>query len=163
MHQTKALGVLEHVEEENEPLAQCLKLIGDILSKDRETYEEALRTYQRALTIREKIHPPNHPHAATSHMDVGGVYGRLGRFDFALKHLEQCLQIQENSLPLDHPEIGVTYTYMGLVYLCKKDLLRATALPEKALNIYRQSSLPPEHPNIVHTLAVVDTINRLQS
>lgn len=157
-YQTKALSVLEQMGEENEHVAQCLKLMGDILSKGSQAYEEALHIYQRVLTIREKIHPPNHPHTATSHMDVGGVLGRLSRFDLALKHLDRCLQMQQKSLPSDHPEIGTTYAHMGLVYLSKKDLSQAFNMFEKALDIFRKSSFPPDHPNVVHVLAIVDMI-----
>ncbi|CAF1020795.1 unnamed protein product [Didymodactylos carnosus] len=165
---TKALSVFEQLGEDtsgphNEALVRCLKFIGDVLSKGGKTYEEALHTYQRVLAIREKNHPLNHPWTASAHMDVGGVYGRLGQFDLALKHLDQCLQMQQKSLPPNHPEIGLTYSHMALVYVSKHDLSQALKICEKALDIYRKGSLLPDHPNVVHTLMAVDWIRQVQN
>jgi tetratricopeptide (TPR) repeat protein len=48
-------------------------------------YEKALKLYQRALEIREKVLGPQHPSVATTLNKLVGLYHQMGDHEKALK------------------------------------------------------------------------------
>ncbi|CAF5152299.1 unnamed protein product, partial [Rotaria sp. Silwood1] len=56
---------------------------------------KALEFYDKALKIREKTVPPNHPDLAQSYKNIGGVYDNMGNYWKALEFYDKALKIYE--------------------------------------------------------------------
>ena len=69
-------------------------------------YQAALLFYEKALDIRQKSLPANHPHLATSYSCIGNVYDSMGEYPKALSFFEKALDIWQKSLPANHPSSG---------------------------------------------------------
>jgi tetratricopeptide (TPR) repeat protein len=68
-------------------------------------YSKALSYYEKALEIRQKTLPANHPSLATSYNNIGLVYDNMGEYSKALSYYERALGIFQRSLPPNHPHI----------------------------------------------------------
>jgi tetratricopeptide (TPR) repeat protein len=115
------------------------------IKDDQAEYEKAIRYYEKALEIRQKILPPNHPSLATSYNNIAVVYKNVGEYSKALSFYEKALEIREKTLPPNHPDLSSSYNNIGLVYQNMGDYSRAFSFYNRAQEIY-QKSLPPNHP-----------------
>jgi tetratricopeptide (TPR) repeat protein len=70
-----------------------------------EEYSKALLFYEKALEIRQKTLPPNHPLLATSYNNIGWLYRDIGDYSKALRFFERALDIRQRSLPANHSSI----------------------------------------------------------
>jgi tetratricopeptide (TPR) repeat protein len=68
-------------------------------------YSKALSSHEKALEIKQKTLPPNHPDFATSYNNIGSVYYEMKQYPKALPFFERALEIFRNSLPSNHPSI----------------------------------------------------------
>ena len=59
-------------------------------------YKMAIEYYEKALEIRQKTLPSNHPDLATSYHSIGSVYRSMGEYSKALSFLEKALEIWQN-------------------------------------------------------------------
>ena len=110
-------------------------------------YQEALSFYERALEIKEKSLPANHPSLATSYNNIGAVYDNMGEYSKALSFYERVLEIWEKSLPADHPNLTTSYNNIGAVYQNMGEYSKALSFYERALEI-KEKSLPANHPSL---------------
>jgi tetratricopeptide (TPR) repeat protein len=115
--------------------------------KNQGEYQEAITFYEKALQIKEKSLPPNHPDLASYYNNIGEVYHNMGDYSKALSSYEKALAIKQQSLPPNHPSLGKSYNNIGAVYDNMGDYSKALSSHEKALEI-RQQSLPPNHPDL---------------
>lgn len=86
-------------------------------------HHEALELEEKALELRKRIHPENHPaigsrccqnwqhvcvtHAAGDAMNnVAGTLAELGRHAEAVELFEKTLAFRQRILPENHPDIG---------------------------------------------------------
>jgi tetratricopeptide (TPR) repeat protein len=113
-------------------------------------YEEALSYYEKALKIRQRSLPPNHPDLAMSYNNIGLVYYNMGDYPKALSSYEKALEIQQQSLPPNHPHLAASYSNIGNAYKSMDEYSKALSSHEKALEI-RQQSLPPNHPELANS------------
>ncbi|CAF1101432.1 unnamed protein product [Adineta steineri] len=109
-------------------------------------YQEALTYYEKALAMKQRSLPSNHPDLASSYMGIGLVYYNTGDYPKALSYYEKGLVIQQRSLPSNHPDLAYSYNNIGLVYYSLGNYPKARLSHEKALTI-RQQSLPSNHPD----------------
>jgi tetratricopeptide (TPR) repeat protein len=63
------------------------------IKNDQGKYTEALSYYEKALEIRQKTLPANHPHLASSYSGIGLVYKNMGEYSKALSYYEKALEI----------------------------------------------------------------------
>jgi tetratricopeptide (TPR) repeat protein len=110
-------------------------------------YSKALSFYEKALEIRQKTLPPNHPDLASSYNNIGLVYASMDEYSKALSYHEKALEIRQKSLPSNHPDFASSYNNIGLVYASMDEYSKALSFHERAVNI-GQSSLPPNHPDL---------------
>ena len=69
----------------------------------------------KAMKIREKVLPPEHPSLAISYNNVGITYAYMKDFSKAVEYLEKALEIREKVLPPEHPDIESTkQSLMGI-------------------------------------------------
>ncbi|CAF4683698.1 unnamed protein product, partial [Didymodactylos carnosus] len=65
--------------------------------------------YDKALKIRIKALPPDHPDIANTYNNIGLVQWNKGEYDLALMNYDKALKIRIKALPPDHPDIAKTY------------------------------------------------------
>ena len=145
----KHLPNLEDRLKDTAPLATVYNNLGSIYG-DLGDHKKALEFQLKALAIREKVLPPDHPHLAASYNNVGATYSDLGDHKKALEFKLKALEIREKVLPPEHPSLATSYNSVGITYACMKDFLKAAEYLEKALAI-REKVLPPEHLYIADT------------
>jgi tetratricopeptide (TPR) repeat protein len=114
---------------------------------DQGKYEEAIGFYEKALEIRQKTLPANHPDFATSYNNIGGVYKNMGEYSKALSSHEKALEIRQKTLPANHPDLATSYDTNGSVFDNMREYSKALSYYEKALEI-RQKTLPASHPSL---------------
>jgi tetratricopeptide (TPR) repeat protein len=68
-------------------------------------YSKALSYYEKALEIRQKTLPANHPDFAQSYNNIGSVFDSMGEYSKALSYFERALDILQRSQPPNHPNI----------------------------------------------------------
>ncbi len=110
-------------------------------------YLEAIGYYKKALEIKQKTLPVNHPSLATSYSNIGMVYTHISDCSKALSYYEKALAIYQKTLPANHPSLATSYNNIGMVYTDISDCSKALSYYEKALAIY-QKTLPANHPNL---------------
>ncbi|CAF0893152.1 unnamed protein product [Adineta ricciae] len=116
------------------------------LKNGQGAYKMAIEYYEKALEIREKTLPSNHPSLATSYSSIGLVYMNMGEYSEALLFYEKALGIREKTLPSNHPSLATSYNNIGAVYDNMGEYSKALSFYEKALGI-REKTLPSNHPS----------------
>jgi tetratricopeptide (TPR) repeat protein len=117
------------------------------IKDDQGKYEEAVGFYEKALEIKQKTLPANHPSLATSYNNIGLVYNNMGEYSKALSYYEKSLEIQQKTLPANHPSLARSYNNIGSVYTSMGEYSKALSYYEKAFEI-RQKTLPANHPSL---------------
>lgn len=132
-----ALDLLERAEASLEELPHDSRHAGLVHSMGRvygilDRDERALTLHERALALRQRVLPPDHPSLADSFDEVGRAYRKLGLHELALPLHQQALSIREQVLPPDHPDVADSLDELGDAY---RDLLQ----PELALPFHERS------------------------
>ena len=87
-----------------------------------------------ASILRSKHHRaigPEHPHVAVSHVDIGNVYQKQGRYEEALVEYEKDLDLLVSVHGQEHPDVANMYYNLACLYaarestLCRDMLLKA--------------------------------------
>ena len=110
-------------------------------------HERALEYMLKALGIREKKLPPDHPDLALSYNNVALTYSDLGDHEKELEYDLKALGIREKKLPPDHPDLAQSYNNVAVTYGSLGDHEKALEYALKALGI-REKKLPPDHPDL---------------
>ena len=113
-------------------------------------YAEALKYYQKALAICEKVLGGEHLDTATMYNNIAGVYHAQGDCAETLKYYRKALAIREKVLGPEHPDTATTYDNLAVVYCNQRDYAVALEYHQKALAI-REKVLGPEHPDTATT------------
>jgi len=98
----------------------------------------------KAVAIREKVLPADHPYLAQSYNNLAEAYGALGDHQKRLEYHRKALAIREKGLPAEHPNLALSYHNLAWVYHDLGDLENAGAYMRRAAAIW-EKSLPPEH------------------
>ena len=109
--------------------------------------EKRLEYNLKALGIREKKLPPDHPNLALSYNNVASTYYALGEHERALEYNLKALWIREKKLPSDHPDLARSYSNVASTYYALGEHERALEYMLKALGIW-EKKLPPDHPDL---------------
>lgn len=80
-------------------------------------YKTALKYYQEALTIREKLFKTDCPDIAVSYNDIGIEYGHLGMYEQALEYHQKSLKIKRRVFGDEHLETAITYNNIGVLFM----------------------------------------------
>jgi tetratricopeptide (TPR) repeat protein len=118
-----------------------------LVKYDQGEYKEACTFYEKALEIRRKTLPPNHPNLASSYNNIGLVCSAMGEHSKALSYYEKTLEIRQKILPPNHPDLASSYNNVGSVYSKMGQYSKALSYYEKVLEI-QQKTLPPNHPDL---------------
>lgn len=103
---------------------------------------KAIEFSLRALAIREKVLPHDHPDLAEAYNNIALTYHFLGEYQKQLEFNLRALAIREKNLPANHPDLAVSYDNMSRSYSDLGDYqkqldysLKAIAINEKALKV----------------------------
>ena len=130
------------------------------LLEDYGSYEKALETYLRQITISKELFGGNSSQLTKSYNNVGCVFLRLGELDQALKYIRIALDLSESRVgkdlhPLtlmynipginkvfsketyleDHFFMSSSYNNLGQIYYAKKEFSNALKYHKKAKDI----------------------------
>ncbi|CAF1278345.1 unnamed protein product [Adineta steineri] len=114
---------------------------------DQGDYEKAIWYNEKALEIRQKTLPANHPSLATSYGNIGSVYDHMGEYSKALSSHQKALEIRQRTLHSNHPHLATSFDNIGNVYSHMGKYSKALSYYEKALEII-QKTLPSNHPDL---------------
>ena len=113
-------------------------------------FPEAIALARRALEIREKALPPDHPDVATSLDNLAALYKIQGRYKDAEPLHRRALAIYEKSLGPEHPDVAITLNNLASLYDDQGRYADAEPLHRRALAI-REKVLPPDHPDVAQS------------
>ncbi|KAL4360566.1 hypothetical protein GQ457_04G011620 [Hibiscus cannabinus] len=110
--------------------------IGDAyLSLSR--YDEAVFTYQKALTAVKTTKGENHPVVGSVFVRLADLYYKTGKLRESTSYCENALRIYEKPMPGIPPEeIASGLTDVSAIYESMNDIDQAIKLLQKALKIY---------------------------
>ena len=144
--QLRALEIMERHWDSREELAEASNNVGITLYRYGD-YRRSLEYLNKALSIRERVLPTDHPDLAVSYNNVGNTYGDLGDRAKALEYLLEALEIREKVLLPDHLDLATSYNNVGNTYSYLGDHAKALEFQLKALEI-REKVLSVDHPKL---------------
>ena len=124
-------------------------------------YKTALRWYEKALAVREKVLGEEHSDTAKSYDNIGLIHHNQRDYDGALEWYGKALAIREKALGKEHPDTVKTYDSIGLIHRDQGDYEGALEWYGKALAI-REKVLGKEHPDTVRTYKDTESVNKAQ-
>ena len=83
------------------------------LKQNQGDNKKAIEYYEKALEIRQKTLPPNHPSLATSYNNIGLVYMNMESTQKHFHFTTKALEIQQKTLPQNHPDLATSYNNIG--------------------------------------------------
>ena len=131
--------------------AQLLNAIGAIHFRrsdfSRDDLDQALRAYQRALSIRETVLGPDHPLVAATHSNIGLVLWAQGNYEGALRAHRQAMAAREAAFGPEHPEVAASLSNISLVLTKQRAFDAALVAAREAHRILAQA-FGPKHPSV---------------
>ncbi len=106
--------------------------------------------YQRALSMREQIHPGDHADVAQSLTDLANVRVELGRYDEAEPMLLAGLAMRERLLGDRHQSVAVSLNSLANLYHHRGEMAKAEDHYRRALAL-EVDLLGPLHPDTITT------------
>ena len=115
-------------------------------------YSKALSSFEKALEIRRKSLPSNHPDLAASYNSIGNVYSKMGEYSKALSSFEKALEISRKALPSNHPDLGCLLQQHLVTYISTRvniwQLGRFMNVPWSLDNVHLPTQSSPISTNI---------------
>ncbi|KAF8399721.1 hypothetical protein HHK36_015591 [Tetracentron sinense] len=100
-------------------------------------YDEAVFSYQKALTVFKSTKGENHPSVASVFIRLADLYNKTGRVRESKSYCENALRIYGNPLPgIPSEEIASGLTDVSAIYESMSEPEQALKLLQKALKIY---------------------------
>jgi CHAT domain-containing protein/Tfp pilus assembly protein PilF len=114
-------------------------------------YDEAIRSSEQALAVREKVLGADHHEVASVIKLQGNAF--LYKVDYAKAETlyKRALTIWEKALGPEHPQVASILNNLAVLYWKKGDYAKPEALHRRALAI-RERELGAEHPDVAYTL-----------
>lgn len=100
-------------------------------------YDEAIFSYQKALTVFKSAKGENHPAVASVFVRLADLYHKIGKFKESKSYCENALRIYGKPNPgIPSEEIASGLIDVSAIYQSMDDLEQALKLLKKALKIY---------------------------
>jgi tetratricopeptide (TPR) repeat protein len=93
-------------------LDQYLFSLGDLMC-DTSEYEEALKYFQKALAIRQKVYGEENPEVASVYDKIGEIHEWQGINEKALGYFQKSLAIRQKVYGQEHPNVAMSYVNIG--------------------------------------------------
>jgi len=132
--------------EEDEKVGRLAALLNELFL-DLGQLDKALDYSQKAVAIREKILPPEHPDLAASYNNLAETYRVWGWHQRSLEFHQKTLGILEKTLPPEHSDLATSYNNLAGTYGALGEHQKSLEYHQKALSIF-EKALPSEHPDL---------------
>ena len=135
-----------------DPVAWALAVhnLGVVLLDEGRT-EQAKTELRRALAVRERYLPPDHPHLARSYNALGSVALREGDPEKAAELFKKALALRKRTLGPDHAYVALGLRQLALADQALGRLDDAEADLDQAIAI-QERALGPDHPDLAEPL-----------
>ena len=118
--------------------------------------QAALTDFERALSLKEKVLPPNHPDIAISLLSIAAAQNELGNHEAALVAADKAVEIYQSAYGSESPQVahplgdrGESYELLGRYPEAERDLRRAVELSGQWVG--------PDHPWTAYPLTDLGT------
>ncbi|TCO44724.1 tetratricopeptide repeat protein [Actinocrispum wychmicini] len=105
----------------------------------------------RALGLRERRFPPNHPAVANDQVTLASFLSRVGKLDASERLFRRAISTLERVLPEYHYDLAVACAEFAMLMAAKGNMAAAGRLTQRALNI-RTQLLGRDHPEVQQTI-----------
>ncbi|CAF3817765.1 unnamed protein product [Rotaria magnacalcarata] len=116
----------------------------------KNNYLEAIRNFEKSLSIRESISTENNSDLAVTYNNMGSTYEKMKDYSNVLLFHQKALSIWEMLLPEHQIDLTASYNNIGSVYHGMKEYPKALQFYEKALSV-GEKNLPKNHPDLAVT------------
>ncbi|XP_062151368.1 protein KINESIN LIGHT CHAIN-RELATED 2 [Alnus glutinosa] len=100
-------------------------------------YDEAIFSYQKALTVFKSANGENHPTVASVFVRLADLYHKIGKFKESKSYCQNALRIYQKPNPgIPSEEIASGLIDVSAIYQSMNELEQALKLLKKALKIY---------------------------
>jgi CHAT domain-containing protein/Tfp pilus assembly protein PilF len=123
-------------------IAESLNTLGVVLQES--DYKVARLLLERALRIRERLLPSDHPLIAESLTNLSRTLYAGGQFAEARPLLERAARIRETKIGPAAPELAVSFIHLSIVVSQLGDLQQSRSVMERAISIL--GPLERDHP-----------------
>ncbi len=106
---------IQRLGEMNSATAMAINKLG-LWYRDKDEHEKAMNCFNRALSIRLVVLPPDHMDIGWSHNNIGLIAYRFGEFDVALRQYMKALPIFKKSLGKKSVDLAQLYANIGSIY-----------------------------------------------
>lgn len=143
-----------------EEIASSCNLLG-LIHHMRGDFRQARQFMQRALTLWQAHLPPDHPHSAAAHENLGVLLILLAEYDAARAHLRHALRLHRRRWAYLAVPTARALANLGSFLVAQGRYRRAELYLTCALTIRRQV-LPPDHMSTAQTLNNLGELRYLQ-
>ena len=150
-------AMIDQTSDDNEK-AHLYQQIGH-LYKDRGSSIQTISFYEKALVIRQRTLPSNHPDLIFSLRDIGEVYDGLGEYCKSVWYYEKAFEIEREILPATHPSLATACNKIGTICSKISEYSKALEFYENALHI-RQSAVPLNWKDMVVSFESIGSLHR---
>ena len=119
---------------EHPDVAKALSDMG-ILHIAHNNTTDAMRCYERALGIQERVLGPDNPEVAVTLNNLGLLHRTQEKYEDTKELYNRALAIREKTLPPEHPDLTVSLSNLALLYADQGDYARAEPFFRKLLEI----------------------------
>jgi tetratricopeptide (TPR) repeat protein/predicted Ser/Thr protein kinase len=127
-----------------DPEARLLNVAGNVAAWEQ-SHDRALELYKRALTLRERLHGPEHILVADVLHNLAAESAYANLPEDALVHARRALAIRERLLGPEHQDTAASVDLLGIVVRRFGQVDQALALAERAVSLGERTH-PPDHP-----------------
>lgn len=114
-------------------------------------YSEAEKSYQRSLSIKEKLLGSNNITVSKTLGNIGNLYFHEKRYEEAEKYFRRALAIDQKVLGKDHPATVAIDASLAKINMARGNLDQVEPALKKALSVH-QSVFGFEHPSVADDL-----------
>ncbi|CAF1412420.1 unnamed protein product [Adineta ricciae] len=139
----KSIEIYETRSPDDPNLAMSCNNIGLVFDEMGE-YTRALSYYEKALIIRQKSLPLNHPELESLYVNISFAYDEIGEYAKALSYKERILEIKQQPTPPNHRDLIGPCNSIGVSYLKMGNYEQAYSFFDKAVQ-HAEQSLPTNH------------------
>ena len=118
--------------------AYIYHMIGTIKT-DQGEYEEAIKFYEKSISIQQEILPSDHIDFATAYNNIAGLYDKRGEYLKALSYYEKALPIYQEHFSSNHRHLATLYNNIGLLYNKMGQYSKALSYHKNASEIYQKN------------------------
>jgi tetratricopeptide (TPR) repeat protein len=145
--------LLDTLPPDHPDISSVYNSIGDVCRAQGDL-NMALKNYEEAYKIRQKVLSSDHPLIAALLNNIGIIHGEKEEFDHVIDSYYQALKIDEKNYPGDHLDKSRTIVNIGLAWKSKGHLETALIWVNQALDMSIRL-LPAQHPDIASCLGFI--------